>query len=204
MKKSEVVIREVACNFLDGKKKFTQLELSQILGLSISTVNNIVKKLDSLGALRVESKYFAITDFKKLVLFFATHRNLEKDIIYRTRVNMSVTEIENSLPEMVAFTAYTAYVLHYAEAPSDYSEVYFYVDPEAMEEIRARFKERGGPPNVIALKPDEKLLSDIREKRLRESSVCPVQAFADLWNINTWYAKAYLESLEGRLNGVLE
>ncbi|MGC8558933.1 MAG: hypothetical protein ACP5NC_08120 [Nitrososphaeria archaeon] len=199
MNKSEIIVREIGCSYLDGTKRFTQLELSRSLGLSLSTVNGVVKKLDGIGAVRIKLRGFAVIDFKKLVYFYATHRNLGKDVVYATRVDANVGEIESAAPGGIAFTAYTAYVMLYGEAPSDYSEVYFYAGPEALAEVKNRFKEANGPPNVIVLKPDEKLLKDIKERRLKKSSVCPVQLFADLWNINSWYAKEYAEALERRL-----
>ena len=206
MKKSDVVLREILCSYMDGVNRFTQLYLSKKLGFSLSTVNASIKRLEEIGAVALKKRGFYMTDFYKALVFFATKRDLKRDVVYSTRINMSVRDIEKNLPDGVAFTAYTAYNLLFNEAPADYSEVYVYADAEALGEIKIRFKQEKGPPNLIVLKPDVKLLLDIKGKKLKRSCVCPAQLFSDLWNINTWYAKEYVKAFERMIEqyGILE
>ncbi len=201
MKKEELVDRHIAEMYLSGAKKQTQLGLSKALGIAISNVNSAVSNLQRTGALRIEKRGFTVTDFKRLMLYWATHRNLEKDIVYSTRADTGVKEIEGSLPGKTAFTAYSAYRLLFGEAPADYGEVYVYATNASLTEIKRRFVEKEGVPNLIVLEPDPILEKSIEDGSLKHSSVAPPQLFADLWNINTWNAREYSEALAKRLFG---
>lgn len=201
MKASEVVYREIAASYAKKVNRFTQLGLSKELSLSLSVINTAVANLERIGAARVELKYFYITDFEKLMMYWATHRNVDKDVVYATRANMPVREIEVSMPDGIAFTAYTAYKLIFRDVPSDYGEVYVYAGTEALDELKQRFREFEGIPNLVVLKADRVLERNIKERKMEKSSVPAVQVFVDLWNINTWMAKEYKDALSKRIMG---
>ena len=185
MLKSELVFLEV----FKGAK--TQKEIAERLGISLSTVNNAVEPLARIGAIEKRKFGLKLIDKEKALTYWACIRNLEKDIVYKTRAEMPITEIEKSMPSGVSFTAFTAFKLKFKDVPADYSEVYVYVDEEELAEIKKRFAQKSGPPNLIALaKPanfgDEKIVSD-------------ELMFVDLWNLKEWYAKEFLNALKQKI-----
>lgn len=191
LQKREMVYRHILERYFgDRQTQFTQLGLSKLFDISLSTVNNALKPVRSMGAIEVRARSLAITDAKKLLIYWATIRNFERDIIYSTRYEASAREIEKLVPSVSVFTAFSAYHFTYQDSPADYSEVYFYIDKTGITETKQRFPKRAGPPNVIVLEPDIFLGKNI---------VSPPHLFADLWNIRAWYAKDFLDALEKRM-----
>ncbi|MBI5036447.1 hypothetical protein HZC09_03815 [Candidatus Micrarchaeota archaeon] len=194
MKKQEIAYAAILADALKGNRKFTQKGLSEKLGFSISMVNAAVKSLERIGAVQVNRRSFVLQDAKKALLYWASRRNLEKDIAYKTRVDAPPRTIERSMPAGTVFTGYSAYRLLFGEAPADYGEVYAYAAD--LAEVRKRFPPRKGPPNLFVMAangfPAEK------------SCVTTPHLYVDLWNMREWYAKEFLEALEGRLRGILE
>jgi hypothetical protein len=199
MERREIIFREVGCAYIEGRTNFTQLELSRTLGLSLSIVNKAIRDLSDINAVRIKQRSFDIIAYDRLLLYWATHRNLKKDIIYRTRADMQVRDIERNMPENIAFTGYTAYKLLFKETPADYSEVYLYATNNSVSELKRRFPQRDGVPNLIVLKCDPDLENRIMGRRLVNSSVCPSQLFSDLWNMNEWYSKDFVDALSKRV-----
>lgn len=199
MKKQEVVCREIACSFLKGSKSFTQLELSKRLGFSLSTINGAVSRLESVNAVRIRQRAFEVISLSRLLAYLATHRNLEKDIAYTTRVKLPVKEIEAGMPNGIAFTAYTGYKLLFNDVPADYSEVYLYSTASALDEIKRRFKKENGPPNLFVLTADSRLAGETENGEIEKESACAAQVFVDLWNIKMWYAKDFADALAKKL-----
>jgi hypothetical protein len=199
MNRQEIVYRYVACGYIDGRKKFTQLEISNALRLSLSTVNGAVKNLEEINAVRINMRSFEVISLERLLLYWATKRKFAKDIAYQTRVDAPVREIERGMPEDIAFTCYTAYKLIFNDVPADYSEVYAYATEDSLNEIKRRFAKVDGPSNLVVLSSDENMEGMIKNKLLEHSSVCKAQLFADLWNIKAWYARDFVEALEKKL-----
>ena len=112
---------------------------------------------------------------------------------------MSVKDMEKDMPDEVAFTGYTAYRFIFNESPADYSEVYLYATESSLKEIKRRFTPSSKIPNITVLGADECLKKAIAGKKLRHSSVCQAQLFADLWNMKEWYAKEFADALSKRL-----
>ncbi len=194
MRNAELVIRELLFQAMEKKQRvLTQSELSTTLSLSLSIVNSAVKKLESLGAVDIRSRSLHIVDPKKILYYWASIRNIQKDIVYSTRVEKPVRLIEKEAPANTTFTAFTAYKLRYHDVPADYSEVYLYGDETARE----RYPLRKGTPNVFILKKDK--LAD-----KYGSTATIAQTFVDLWNLKEWYAKEFVNAMEVKLNGVLE
>lgn len=136
-----------------------------------------------MGAVKINSKNFEIINIKKILYYWASIRNLQKDIIYKIRVDKNVTEIEKNMPPSALFTAYSYYKFKFNDVPADYSEIYVYC---SKEEIKKRFKEIKGTPNLFILKKDS-------------NKVTLANLFVDLWNLKEWYAKEYLQALENKL-----
>jgi len=185
MKKKELVYRAMLYQVLEkDNRKMTQLGLAKTLGISLSTVNNALSPVKNMGGVKINIRNFEILNPQKILYYWASIRNLEKDIVYKTRVSKNVSEIEKSMPPGILFAGYSAYKFKFNDVPADYSEIYVYVDD--LEEIRKRFPESKNPPNLFVLK-----------KQFDEMTVANI--FVDLWNMKEWYAKDFLKELEARL-----
>ncbi|MFO8109832.1 MAG: winged helix-turn-helix transcriptional regulator [Thermoplasmata archaeon] len=175
----------MVCAWLMEHEKTTQSEISEEMDMSLSTVNRTVKKLEKMGAVEIHSRRLKTLDKEKILMYMSSIRDTEKDIVYRTRVNEKVREIERSMPGGVEFTAYTAYRFRYGDIPADYSEVYVYADEQGIGEIKKRFQKTKGPPNLFVLK--------------NEMKVNDALIFADLWNLREWYAKEFTREMYDRI-----
>jgi len=192
MKKIEFVYRELLYNVIEKKKKkTTQLEISKILNLSLSLVNFALKPLVKMNSIKINPRSLEIIDPKKILYYWASIRNVNKDIIYKTRVNKPVSQIESEMPSGVIFAGYSGYKFKFNDVPSDYSEVYVY----GNEEIEKRFNKNENVPNLFVLKKD---------KLMDRYGINHAQLFVDLWNLKEWYAKDFLKDLEVKINGILE
>ena len=179
MKKIELIWREILEQGISNST-FEQKSLAEKFNFSTSTVFAAVSSLRAIGAIAVTGRNFKITNFEKILLFWATHRNLAKDIIYQTHVDLPVFEIEGLVDNNTVFGAYSAARNLLGEAASDYNKVYVYGGIP-------RFPENKGEPNFFILKPDPFL----------RGKITPVsQTFVDLWNLPDWYAKDYLEAIK--------
>lgn len=195
MKKSELVYRELLKAFMDAKQgRFTQLGIAKALCISLSTVNNALQPLRKMGAVKVSRRSFDIVNARKILYYWASVRNLEKDVIFQTRVEFegTVAEIEKQMPPGIVFAGYTAYKFLFMDAPADYSEVYVYCGDKELGEVMKRFPKKNGNPNLFVLCKD---FSD---------SLMPVaHLFVDLWNMKEWYAREFVKATEERINAVL-
>ncbi len=190
MKKIEFVFRELLFQAIEkGNRRFTQLALSKELKLSTSMISFALKPLRKMNAVEVRQRGFSVIDPRKVLYHWASARNIEKDIVYSTRVEMPVIEMEKLMPDNIVYGAYSAYRLKFKDAPADYSEVYVYGD----ETLKRRFPEAKGPANVFVLKKDTLI-----EKYGKFTTMA--QTFVDLWNIKSWYARDYLKALEAKIN----
>lgn len=190
MKKIELIFRKILEEAIEKKnKKLTQAELARALNVSLSTVNLAISHLKKMNAVRVKQRYFEVVNIKKILFYWASIRNLKKDIIYKTRVETDVSEIEKNMPQNAIYGAYSAYKFMFHDIPADYSEVYIYTSD--LEEIKKRFKESKNTPNLFVLKKefDKMTLAHL---------------FVDLWNLREWYAKDFLKAMEERIHGILE
>ncbi len=184
MKKLELVYNKILEEAIENNSyKLTQKALSKELKISLSTVNYALKPIKNMGAIKVNLKNFDVINIKKILYYWASIRNLKKDIIYNIKVDKSIREIENSMPNSAIFTAYSYYKLKFKDAPADYSEVYVYAD---IDEIKERFKEIKGVPNLFVLR-----------KNINKLTLANL--FVDLWNLKEWYAKEFLQALEKKL-----
>ena len=191
MKKIEQVYREVLYQALEKENmSMTQLELSKKLIMSLSTVNLALKNLEKMNSIKIQKMNFKVIDIRKILYYWASIRNIEKDIIYKTRVELSVKETEKSLPDII-YGAYSAYKFRFRDVPADYSETYVYADEKELEIIKKRFPQNEEKPNFFVLKKDENM------KYSKTGTIA--QIFADLWNLRQWYADDFVRALEKRL-----
>lgn len=186
MTKKETIWRHILQEGLEHKRLiFTQKGLAKLFCVSTSTVHSALKAPRKLGAVEVTGRFFRLRDSEKLLLLWATQRNLERDILYATHVDATAPRMEGLMPQEVIFGAFSAYRLKYQEAPADYDLVYVYSDK--VQEIQKRFPKQKGRLNLFVLKKDPHFYGAFTPD---------VQTFVDLWNIPVWYAKAFLDALK--------
>ena len=196
MKRIEEVYREILFNAMEKKEKiFTQSEMSKKLGVSLSIVNAAIRKLNSIGAIKIHPRNFQVLDIKKIIYLWASIRNLDRDVVFQARIDAPVREIERILPD-IFYTAYTAYKLRFEDVPADYSELYVYGSEDELELIKKRISgfnvsENSRNPNFFVFKKDPSM--NLYKK------IPLAQIFVDLWNLKEWYAKEFINSMEGKL-----
>ncbi len=189
MQKKDLVYR-----YLLLHPETTQLEIAKSLQVSLSTINNAIKPLRGLGAVQVGLRKLRVIDREKILLFWACVRRLYSDILYSTRVDLPVNQIEKLMPPGILFTAYSGYKFRYGDVPADYSEIYVYIMENDLRSIISRFRENTKKPNLFVLRGDEQLFL------ISENSIVPdEQLFVDLWNLHEWYAKEFVIRLKERI-----
>ena len=82
---------------------------------------------------------FKVIDPRKILFYWASFRQLERDIVYQTFVDLSVREIEKMMPSCL-FTAYSGYRFRFHSAPAGYSEVFAYSNDENVEKFLKDFQ----------------------------------------------------------------
>lgn len=194
MKKIEYVYREILYQALEKNVyEGTQLALSKKLKLSLSTVHYALKPLMVMGAVEGRLKSFHVLDAEKILYYWASLRNVQKDIFYTTRVEKPLQKIEAEMPADIVFGMYSAYKFRFHDVPSDYAEIYVYGN---VEDLKKRFPSTKGVPNLFVLEKDEHLAAYGKTTTL-------AQTFVDLWNTKEWYAKEFLEALKKRLKELM-
>jgi hypothetical protein len=197
MKKIETIWHHLLNTAITEKRfKHTQQELAHHFNYSLSTVHHALAIPTQIGDLRKESKWFNVENYQKLLYYWASVRNLEKDVVYRTFVNESVLQIEGLLPPHAIYAGYSAARKLLTEPPSDYSLVHFYIIESVAATVHERFPPSRQPPNVFVLKQSERM------DDYGQITTLP-QTFVDIWNLRDWYSKDFTEALEEKLYGLL-
>ena len=192
MKRIEEVYREMLFQSMEKKNSImSQSYLAGALKVSLSIINLALRPLRKMNAVKVNKRSLEIIDKRKIVYYWASIRNVEKDIIYKTRAEKQVRKIESEMPADILYGAYSAYKFKFKDVPADYSEVYIYSDD--IKEIEKMFPKNNKPANIFILK------KDINMEKMTIANI-----FVDLWNLKEWYAKDFLNAFEGRLDGFLE
>jgi len=186
--RTEIVWRHLLVAALDlGIRRSSLTELSAELDLPVSTIHKALERPRAIGAVRGSASGLRVLDPRRLQLMWAAQRDLYKDIVYATRVPMTVNEMEARLPVSAIPTAYTAFVLHEGRnLVADYEQVVVYAD---ANEVRRQFPSRRGEANLLVLEADP-LLSGYGPR---------CQVYADLFNLPTWQAQRFLAALDGKL-----
>ncbi len=197
MMKIEQIYRELLYQALEQKtRKLTQLGIARKLKVSLSTVNHALKPLREMGAVVVKRRHLIIQDPEKILYYWASARNLRKDILYQTRAEKPVRTLEKEMPAGIVFGAYTAYKYLFDDVPADYSEVYVYSDEQELREIKKRFPENKKTPNLFVLKKDAMM-------RTGERTTTIAHTFVDLWNLKEWYARDFIDSQKKRIEKMI-
>ena len=193
MKKVNQVLREILYRVYERNESFmSQKSLAQACRLSMDTVNRLVAKLNQFRSIEKKPLGFRVTESKKVLSYWASTRNLARDIIYSTYSPDSVSKIESEMPAGTIFTAFSGYRLKLNKTPTHYEEVYVYADPD---EVRRRFPESPAErKNVFVLRSDPHLA------RTSKDGAAPLaQIYVDLWQLGGSPADRFILELETKL-----
>jgi hypothetical protein len=192
MEKVQQVYREILYQAIEkNERSLTQLELAKRLRVSLSLVNFALKPLRQMGAIDVGRRKFDVVSVKKILLYWASIRKLERDLVFSASVASDVVSIEKAMPDGVIFTAYSGFKFRFRDVPADYSEVYVYANAAELAEIKKRFRFGKGFNNLFVLKKDQ--------NAERYPQLPLANLFVDLWQLREWYAKDFIKALEERL-----
>lgn len=197
MKKIETIWHHILFQALEGRYKHTQQSLASEFSYSLSTVNHALRAPTQMGAIRKTSKFFVLENFDKLLYYWASIRNVEKDILYKTYVDARIAEIEGMVPPKSIYAGYSAAKKLLGEPPADYSKVYFYSAETDLGQVKARFplnSERESNMFVLKMPPVM--------PRYGQITTIP-QTFVDIWNFRDWYGKDFIRSLETKIYAIL-
>lgn len=171
------MLRQILYAVYERSESFmSQKAIARACGLSLGMVNLVVAKLERIGTVEKKPLGFRVTDPKKILLYWATRRDLTKDVVYETHSHLSAPEMEAQMPSGAIFTGYSGYRLKFGAPPTDYDEVYVYADPQ---EVKRRF-----PAREVYKKNLFVLSSDPHLERLSEGGTAPLaQIYVDLWQL---------------------
>lgn len=102
----------------------TEQEVAAKYNYSLSTVNYALGTPSKIGAIRKTSKFFVLEDFDKLLYYWASVRELEKDIVYATYYPGRSLTAESELPAGSIYGGHTAAKILLKEAPADYDKIH--------------------------------------------------------------------------------
>lgn len=196
MKKIETVWCQLLFDVLERHMShFQQQELAAKLRISTSTVHHALEKLRQMGAVRIGGDGGAVVDAEKILMHWANHRNLARDVTTTRTLNHSVLEVEGLLPQGSILGGYSAVRSWYGEAPADYTKVYVY--HANIQEVLRRFeghKEGGTTLYVLTL---------VSTIPTRTETTSLAHTFVDLWNMTDWMAKDFVRRVKEDIDRVL-
>ncbi len=193
MRKIETIWHYILEQALQGSYKHTQQELASRFQYSSSTVNHAIDIPTKMGAIRKTSRFFVLQDFEKLLYYWASVRNLEKDIVYTTYYADSIIKAESEVPANSIYAGYTAAKILLKEPPADYDKLYCYHSD--IEEFINRFpNDKSQKPNIFVLKKPDSMIGLVTSFP---------QTFVDIWNMRDWYSKDFTKFLEEKMYGIL-
>lgn len=176
--------------------RHTQVGLAKDFSYSTSTVNLALTKPTSIGALRKSGKFFVVTDPKKLLYLWATHRNLNKDLIYSTTSTLPIKELEGLAPPTALYGGYSAAKEILGEPAADYNTLYLYLDKVKLADLKLRY-----PNSKVGTSQIRVLQSPFYSPTPHHTSL--THTFVDIWNMADWYSTDFITSLETKIHELL-
>ncbi len=200
MKKIETIWHHLLWEALERQQfEHTQQQLAGEFGYSLSTIHHAVTKVAAIGAVRIGSKSFVVANAKKLLYFWASVRNLEAYIRYRTYYDGPMFKAQGELPAGGLYGGYTAAKHLLGAAPADYDKLYYYC--QDLEDFKRRFPENHRyPDNIFVLTmPGIPAYAD----RYPGGTTSLPHTFVDIWNMTDWFAADFITALEEKIDGLL-
>jgi hypothetical protein len=174
-----------------GERRHGLSRLAEELKLAKSTVHAALERPRAIGAIDSSRAGVRILDPERLLLIWAGHRNLGRDVTYETRTASEPFEVEALLAAEFVLGAFAAYRQEMGRnTVADYDTVIAY--GAANRAIQLVPRRRRGATRVLILEPDP-LLS-------KYGSHTPLpQTYVDLFNLPGWQAARFFIELTRRL-----
>ena len=189
---TQVVWRHLLVGARQGRQRWPSITaVADELGLGVSTVHKALTRPVEIEAVRVTRQAgLVVLDPYRLLLMFATHRRLQRDIITRHRVAVPTAQLESLAvedPRMI-LGGFGAAVAHLGQNPiASYTTAIVYGDPAFADELPSSAADDASQLVIVA--PDRWLE--------RYGPATPfAQAFADLFCLPGWQAARFIEELD--------
>jgi hypothetical protein len=193
LSKTQQVWRHLAWGAIEqGQRRWPSVtELATDLGMGVSTVHKALAHPVEIGAVEVRSAGgVRVVDPGRLLIQWAGHRRLERDVIERYEASGSAPIVERSITSPTAVLGgFGAVVAHLrGNVIADYETVLVYGDPALDPSPRLEDPDPSRTTEVIVARPDP-LLG-------RYGRVTPlVQAWVDLFCLPGWQAARFFHHL---------
>lgn len=189
----EMVWRHLLVGARTGRRRWPTLSaLAEELEIPVSTAHRSLSHPAEIGAVSIRAlDGLQVLDPARLLILFAAHRHVQRDIVARFRVGAPSVEVEAMAtnPDAV-LGGFGAVVAHQGGTNriADYDTVLFYGDPRLDAAAPAS---QGQGTEVLVAEPDGLLRHYGR--------VTPFsQAYADLFSLPGWQAARFIEELDLR------
>ena len=189
----EAVWRHLLVGAREGRRRWRSLSaLAAELGTPISTTHRSLAHPLEIGAVSVSPlDGLQVLDPARLLVLFAAHRHVQRDITKTSWVALQAIEVERlAASPQVVLGGFGAVVAHLggSNTIADYSTVLFYGDP-GLPDLPAAPAGKG--TEVLVAEPDPLLA--------RYGRVTPFsQAYADLFSLPGWQAARFVDELDVR------
>lgn len=189
----EMVWRHLLVGTHDGQRRWPSVSaLADELGMGVSTAHRSLAHPIEIGAVRVSTlRGLVVLDPARLLMVFAAHRHVGRDIVLRCRVDAPALEVEALAGGSCAVLGgFGAAVAHSGGVNriADYTSVLFYGDPHLAGLASAP----PGEGTEVLIATGDRLLASYG----RVTPLC--QAYADLFSLPGWQAARFVEALDMR------
>lgn len=178
---------------LSEKARFQQKALSKKCKVSIGLVNKTIANLERAGAVQRAGRGFSVIDPNKILLEWATSRNLQKEA-KGFCIRKTTGDIEKTMPACAIFTAFSGWRLLTKRTPADYREVYIYVpekDRWMVEQWLKDNKPVKGLKNLFIIYTNDAHLLKQSKKNIAPAP----QIFVDIYSIASLSSKYFLRDI---------
>ena len=193
LSKTQQVWRHLTWGAIEqGQRRWPSITaLAADLGMGISTVHRALAHPAEIGALQIRpAGGVRLVDPGRLLILWAGHRRLSRDIIERFEVAGSAPTVERSITGSTAVLGgFGAVVAHNrGNRIADYETVVVYGNPNLTPSLHVNDPDPGRVTEVIVARPDPLLA--------RYGRVTPlVQAWVDLFCLPGWQAARFVHHL---------
>jgi len=175
----------------DRRRWDSIVALADELGMGVSTTHRALGHPVEIGAVHVRpAGGVRVIDPGRLLILWAGHRRLSRDVVDRFEVDASAPVVERSITNPAAILGgFGAVVAHMGgNRVADYETVVVYGDPGVDVTGRVEDPEPGRVTEVLVARPDPLLA--------RYGRVTPLtQAWVDLFSLPGWQAARFVHNL---------
>lgn len=169
--------------------RFSVEDAAQATGAAPAAARAACQAGRQAGALVYDRRGWQIRDVHKLLLVWAVRHR--PHVVGRLSLAASVSAVEGDMVPHALFSGPSAVKLYRAVLPSDYTEVFVYLDPVEWPALRARYADRLARPAQAA----SQLVVWARDAW--DPDPLPwEQVYVDLWASPHWWAEPFWRYLE--------